>query len=432
MPQGKQAIGIRVILLAAALIAVQWSSLSSAMPVFARQYEVSCVVCHDAFPRLNEFGESFADNNFRLPQWRETMLDTGDEQLALPKYLPLAVRAQGYVQWREAEQINRATGETLSDANADFQAPYMIKLLSSAPLSEHITLYFNATFAEKGSNRQTIVEDAWFQYGGIAGTDVSAQLGQFQISELMHSREVRLTFQDYYAYRAAGITYDRGMLVSGGVGQLDWALGAVNGNGIERSFDVNGPGYNRHDRMFDNDSGKNVFGRIGGALGPVNAGLFSLRGEQQSAAGLTGTAPGDRTTDKDILGIDLSGEVNPQMHWYAQALWNSWDDFLDAAPAQDYDWVGGFVGLDYIPNERWAFSALHNYAEAGDFDDTGTIYEGIEMNSLTGTAAYYFMRNVKAVLELNVDLLNKERSGPPFVGHQTKEHYLLLGLDVAY
>jgi hypothetical protein len=44
---------------------------------------------------------------------------------------------------------------------------------------------------------------------------------------------------------------------------------------------------------------------------------------------------------------------------------------------------------------------------------------------------YYFMRNVKAVLELNVDFLGKNRGGPPFVGHQTREHYLLLGFDLA-
>ncbi|NLG78122.1 MAG: hypothetical protein GX535_17940, partial [Xanthomonadaceae bacterium] len=49
--------------------------LSHAMPAFARQYNVSCVACHDAFPRLNAFGEHFAASNFRMPQWRDTMAD---------------------------------------------------------------------------------------------------------------------------------------------------------------------------------------------------------------------------------------------------------------------------------------------------------------------------------------------------------------------
>lgn len=72
------------------------------------------------------------------------------------------------------------------------------------------------------------------------------------------------------------------------------------------------------------------------------------------------------------------------------------------------------------------------YAEANDFDDTGTIYEGIDINSLTGTSAYYLMRNVKAILEVNVDFLGETDDGPPFVGHQSKENYVLVGFDVAF
>lgn len=436
MTDGKQTACWRVILVAALVFAALWPSLSAAVPVFSRQYDISCLVCHDAVPRLNEFGESFAADNFRLPQWRETMLDAGDERLALPKYLPLAIRARSYIQWRDAEQVNLLTGRTVRDASTDFQAPYLIKLLSSVPLSENLSFYFNAIFADKGENGETLVEDAWFRYADIAETAISAQLGQFQVSELMFSRDLRLTFQDYYAYRAAGITYDRGLLFEGQVereaGQLQWAVGAVNGNGAEQNFDINGPGYRRHDKVFDNDSSKNLFGRIGTTLGPIDAGLFALTGEQQSASGFAGIQSGNRDSDKDILGIDVSGDLNPQLHWFAQALWNSWDDFLDAAPSQDYDWFGGFAGLDYIHSERWAFSVLHNYAEADEFENTGTVYEGIAINSLTAAASYFLMRNVKAVLEVNLDLLSTDDDGPPFVGHQSKENYLLLGIDVAY
>jgi len=53
---------------------------ASAMPVFARQYNVSCTTCHVAFPRLNSYGEQFMDNNMRMPNWRETTADVGDEK----------------------------------------------------------------------------------------------------------------------------------------------------------------------------------------------------------------------------------------------------------------------------------------------------------------------------------------------------------------
>lgn len=408
------------------------SNPAGAMPAFARQYDVSCVMCHSAFPRLNDYGEYFAGNNMRLPQWRSTMKDLGDDQLALPKTAPLAIRAQAYVQGRDSEVVNFETGATEADSSFDVQAPYLIKLLSSAPLSENISYYFYGIFAEKGGNGEVIIEDAWFSYADIAGSGVNGMLGQFQVSDLMFPREVRLTFQDYYAYRAAGITYDRGVILDRGVGPLDLAVGFTNGNGIKENLTINSPGYARPDHMFDNDSSKSLFARVGSSVGPVSVGLFGLSGEQRSAAGFAGVDRGSRDTDKTIYGLDFAGRFGDRTHWFAQVLWNEWDAFLDADPSVDYDWFGGFAGVDYIMNDRWAFSLLYNYTDASDFDGTGTVYEGIDINSLSLGASYYFMRNVKAVLELNVDLLSEDNQGPPFVGHQTKENYILVGLDAAY
>jgi hypothetical protein len=106
---------------------------------------MSCAACHAAFPRLNAFGEQFRDNNFRLPNWREkTTVDTKDDMLALPKTTPFAIRAQAYIQGRQAREVDTTDYMTFTDNNseADIQAPYLIKLLSSAPLSDHITFYF--------------------------------------------------------------------------------------------------------------------------------------------------------------------------------------------------------------------------------------------------------------------------------------------------
>lgn len=405
---------------------------AAAMPEFARKYNMSCATCHSAYPRLNQFGEYFASQNFKLPNWREGTQDFGDNRLALPERIPLAVRAQAFAQAREGENIDPETGES-RQADTDFQSPYLIKLLSSAPLSEHITYYFYGILAEKGENGETLVEDAWFRHDDIFGTGTGMQLGQFQISDLMFPRETRLPFQDYIAYRLAGITYDRGVLFDRPLGPLDIGIGLTNGNGITDNFDVNSPGFSRPDNMFDNDNSKTVFGRIGAAVGPVNVGLFGLDGEQRSAAGAAGLDDGDRDADKRIIGVDLSGTVHNVWHWYLQYLWNDWSRFLDATPGRDYEWGGGFLGVDYIPNDRWAFSALYNYADANDFEDSDTIYEGIDINSLSFTTSYYFMRNLKGIMEVNVDFLDEEdKSGTYYTGHLTREHYVLFGFDAAY
>ena len=89
--------------------------------------------------------------------------------------------------------------------------------------------------------------------------------------------------------------------------------------------------------------------------------------------------------------------------------------------------------MDYIHNDKWVFSALVNYLDAGDFEDTDTIYEGIEMRTLTFATSYYFMRNVKGVIEANIDLLDdKAQTGNYFTGHLSPENYVLIGIDAAF
>jgi len=414
------------------VIGVIWSGFAHAMPGFARQYELSCNVCHAAVPRLNAFGQQFADElNMRLPNWKEKTVSGGDELLALPRQFPVGIRAQAFVQVREGEDIDPLTGPTGNDSDFDFQAPYLIKLITSAPLSDHITFYAYGIFAEKGENGTVLIEDAWFSHDNLFGTGISAQLGQFQISDVMFPREVRLTFQDFQVYRMAGVTYDRGVLFGRGFGPVDIDIGAVNGNGINDSVNIDSPGFRRPDRLFDRDDDKSIFGRIGTRLGLVSAGLFGLSGKQRSAAGLAGELSGARNTDRRIYGIDVSGQRGANLFWFGQVLWNEWDDFLDSAPGRDFEWWGGFLGLDYVRNDRWAFSLLYNYNDAGDFKGTQTVFEGIEMNTLTLGASYYFMRNVKAVIELNVDFLSRDRD-PDFVGHETREHYFLVGFDAAF
>jgi len=405
-------------------------SRSDAMPVFARKYNISCAACHSAFPRLNEFGEQFAADNMRLPNWKDTTISGGDDMLALPDSVPLALRTQAYVQKREATNIDVESGEEIS-ADTDIQSPYLIKLLSSAPLSEHISYYFYAIFAEKGGNGEAIVEDAWFRHDDIFSSNVGMMLGQFQVSDLMFAREVRLTFQDFVAYRMAGLTYDRGLLFDYAAGPVDLALGWVNGNGIEENFTINSPGYQRPDKLFDSDSDKAIFGRVGGDIAGVGVGLFGYSGSQKNATDPAGLGSGERDTDKISYGIDLSGKFGDKAYWFAQLLQNQWDGFLDANT--EYEWFGSFVGVDYIHSPRWAHSLLWNYNDANDFKNTDTVYEGIDMNTLTYTAAYYFMRNLKGIIELNYDLLDTvQKTGSYFTGHLTGENYALIGFDAAF
>lgn len=405
-------------------------SVSEAIPAFARKYNMSCSTCHAAFPRLNEFGEQFVSDNYRMPNWRDSTLSGGDEMMALPDKVPFAVRMQAYMQARDASVVDVVTGET-TEANSDFQAPFLLKILSGAPLSDHISYYFYAIFAEKGDNGAVIVEDAWISHDDLFDSGVGMMIGQFQVSDLMFPREIRLTFQDFMVYRMAGLTYDRGVVFSTEASGLDLALGIVNGNGIEENATINSPGYKRADHLFDNNNNKALFGRMGFVAADITVGLFAYAGSQKNATGDAGTDSGVRSTDKIAYGIDLSGKLGDKTYWFMQAIQSNWDNFiLDNTP---YSWFGGFVGVDYIHSNRWAFSMLYNYNDANDLKNTDTVYEGIDMNTLTLTASYYFMRNVKGVFEVNLDLLDTvNQSGTFWTGHLTSENYALIGFDAAF
>lgn len=401
-----------------------------AIPVFARQYGISCSTCHAAFPRLNSFGKSFIDNNYRLENWKENTLQTGDDMLQLPKTVPLALRAQAYVQTHQANDMDPTSGTVNNKSSWDFQSPYLIKLLSSAPLSDHINYYFYGILAEQGVNGNAFVEDAWISHDDVFGSGVGMQLGQFQVSDLMFPRETRLTTQDFMAYRLAGITYERGVIFSRDFGPANLALGVANGNGIDTSYAANSAGYRRPETLFDNNNSKSVFGRIGTDIGPVRTGLFGYTGKQPSGGPGISTTEGARETNKQVLGLDFSGD-DGQLYWFGQMLWNRWDNFLDDSPDVNRNWNGGFVGADYVYSERWTYSLLYNRAMAKDFHGTNTIYEGIELNTLSATASYYFMRNAKGIIEANFDM-QPVNHDPNFVGHKTKEGYLLVGFDVAF
>ena len=415
--------------LALLLLAGLWPTESLAIPAFARKYDLSCAACHAAFPRLNEFGEQFVASNYRLPNWKDGTITGGDDMMALPKSVPLALRTQAYMQYRDARAIDVDTGEEVS-ANTDIQAPYLIKLLSSAPLSENISYYFYGIFAEKGGNGEVIIEDAWFSYANLFDTDVGLMLGQYQVSDLMFPRETRLTFQDFMVYRMAGLTYDRGLQFGTAFGPVSVDLGWVNGNGIEDNYSINSPGYKRPDHLFDNDNGKAFYGRLGFDLAVMNVGLFGYSGSQKNAISGS-TARGTRDTPKLAWGVDFSGKIGDKTWWFMQGIWNSWQDFIDVG--KTYEWFGAFAGVDYVYSPRWTFSALYNFADAQDLNNTDTVYEGIDINTLTLTASYYFMRNVKGILEINGDFQAKEEyDGGLYVGHLTKENYALVGFDAAF
>ncbi|NIR52106.1 hypothetical protein GWO43_26290 [candidate division KSB1 bacterium] len=352
---------------------------AEAIPAFARKYKISCSTCHVSIPKLKEYGEDFAGNGFVLPDGEEprrSFIDTGDDALILQRELPIAVRFDAFLQAEDRET-----------AKSDFQTPYGIKLLSGGQISKSISYYFYFYLGERGEVAG--LEDAYVHFNNLAKSNFDIMLGQFQVSDPLFKRELRLTFEDYKIYTVepgnseANLSYDRGVMLTYGFDfGLDLIGEVLNGNGI-------GPA---EDRLFDFDSNKNFVLRASQSFGPVRIGAFGYFGEEKNEAGYKNSI---RYYGPDATVAIKNWELNVQF------LHRRDDNPLFMASDElETTLDGGLAELIFAPRgdrSLWFFTALYNRI-AG----TGSAFD---YETLTFSASRLVARNFRILGEVTQDFI---------------------------
>jgi hypothetical protein len=370
------------------------------IPAFARKYKMSCNVCHSPFPRLKEYGEEFAANGFVLkdkdsPRY---FTDTGDDTLSLIKSLPIAVRMEGFALYNNSNQ------ETV-----DFAAPYLIKLLSGGTIARNISYYFYFFLGERG--KVAGLEDAFIVFGDIFKSGISVTLGQFQVSDPLFKRELRLTFEDYHIYKSQpglsniNLTYDRGVIISGGLKTgTDITLEIVNGSGIEEADFF---------KNFDTDKYKNVFGRLSQGIGDhLRFGACAYYGKE---------APGDPAHVNEVwmVGADATFSV-PDFMFNVQYLERNDDNplFEETVNAgMEIKTRGGFAEAVFTPRGdkgKWYTVGLLNWADSDE--------PALDYRSLSVHIGVLLRRNIRLVGEYS----------HIFKSHQGKHSRAGIGLITAF
>ncbi len=359
------------------------------IPSFARRYGVTCQLCHSPIPKLTTFGETFAGNGFRMSS-AEPARDTipsGDPLLELNRTLPLAIRldafAQLYLQGR---------------AETDLQMPYYLKILSGGPISSSISYYLYFFLFERG--KVGGIEDAFVYLNDIAGKPVDLAVGQFQVSDPLFKRELRLEYQDYAIYRArigsqpADLTYDRGLMLIADVAGFTATGIVVNGNG-------RGP--EQPNRRLDNDLAKNFMVHLTRDLFPgVRLGVLGYRG-RQTGAQVNGP---EVTNQLWMAGVD--GTLNfrsLELNFQILHREDSRPTFDPAEPSAVTD--GGFAELIIRPPGSRAYAlALYNRIQT-DRPLLNVRLGGPpnlrRYETLTVGGGYLLRRNVRAYAEATWD-----------------------------
>ncbi len=367
---------IVTLLTAALLIETAWT-----MPAFARKYSMSCTTCHAPFPRLKPYGDEFAGDGFNLKDKEAPryFVEAGDQKLSLLRDIPFGVRFEGYAGYHEA------TGR-----NVDFTSPYVLKLMSGGALSKHISYYFYFFFSERGEVAG--IEDAFVMFNNLGGSELDLYVGQFQASDPLFKRELRLTYDDYFIYKespgqsAINLAYDRGLMLTYGLPSgTDLIVEVLNGNGIDAADE---------NKVYDNDKYKTILGRVSQDIGPVlRIGGVGYYGKEGDTA----------VNEVWMAGPDLTVST-PKITLNAQYL-----ERRDTDP-EFVRWAGdkivsrgGFGELVFMPNgdrSAWYAVALYNRVES---DLEPEPYE-----TITGHVGHVLRTNIRLTAEFTYDISAEE------------------------
>lgn len=377
---------------------------ASAIPAFGRKYRMSCKTCHSPIPRLKAYGDDFAGNGFVLtdsdaPRY---YVDAGDDELSLISEFPLAVRFDGFLSYNNS-----------NTEKSDLASPYTLKLMSGGEFAPNIAYYFYFYMSERGEIAG--VEDAYVMFNDLFGIDWDIYFGQFQVSDPLFKRELRLTLEDYEIYKSKSdlsrmnLAYDRGIMTTLG---LD--------TGTDIIFEViNGCGLNEADatKVFDIDKHKNFVGRVSQDIFDfARIGVFAYMGKEEYNPEETGAL---YKNEMNMFGADMTLSYDDVLELNLQYLTRN-DDVsgsdtailpTDLENPDKLKTSGGLAELIFMPDgddSKWYLAALANYVDASENE----LVE--DYKSATFHAGYMLRRNIRLVLEGTHNFSNSDETFTAF------------------
>lgn len=158
-------------LLLAGLGVLFFASPASALPIFAKKYNLPCTACHIAFPKLNDFGIAFRDNGFQMGTERDTPLEN-------PVISPFALRTTPIftVETQTGVPTDQNSRDTISTGTFNLTG---VDLLSGGVLAKNISyLLVINPLMDNGVD----LESAWIRFSNLLGSSwLNVKLGKHEL-----------------------------------------------------------------------------------------------------------------------------------------------------------------------------------------------------------------------------------------------------------
>lgn len=353
---------------------------ANAIPAFARKYKISCTTCHAPIPKLKPYGAEFAGNGFVIPEEEKERdyVTAGDPLLWLNRDFPIAVRFDAYGVYDDKAPVDN-----------DLQIPWGVKLLSGGAIYKNIGYYFYFYLSERGEISG--IEDAYIHFNNLFHQEFDIMVGQFQTSDPLMKRELRLTFEDYRLYTQRiglsnlNLTYDRGIMMTYGIAKTSTDLVGfvVNGSGIGQASEDT--------RKFDNDTAKNFGFRLLQGFGEIaSIGAFYYNGKET-------LVDSSRENTTNYIGPDVNVVIG-KFEFTGQYLLRTDKNPLFIANPEDIKTNSYIAELIFAPQKdasRWYLATLYNRIDSD--------LEGYDYQTISVSPTYLISRNLRIMAEFTRD-----------------------------
>jgi hypothetical protein len=157
-----------------------------AIPAFARKYGMPCSACHEAWPKLNNFGQTFKDNGYQLGNDRDAPI------FQQPAYWPISLRITPH--WHR-ESFNRADiSNPATDSTAEGRLTTHGFDLSGMDILTAGTLAKNISFLLVPSSDNTGAfhfESANVRFSNLLNTSwLNIKVGKFELDNIISEKRI--------------------------------------------------------------------------------------------------------------------------------------------------------------------------------------------------------------------------------------------------
>jgi hypothetical protein len=204
---------------------------SAAIPAFSRQYSTSCMTCHVAFPKLNDFGKAFKDAGFKFPEGDDDALKVAPVMLgaeatkqnfpksvwpgSIPGMPPIGLRFNTFFQLTGG---NRNNFNSLTPAGSVPQfipgadsASGLFSIFTAGNFGSGIAFWVDDDISVAGDNSAGALGDAYLKFVNVSRLvklpkdSLSVKVGQFELDlPITQARSYNLSPYDIYSQANIG------------------------------------------------------------------------------------------------------------------------------------------------------------------------------------------------------------------------------------